>query len=976
MRDILNNLHELKDNKLKLLDDEMEKHLNYFMGQFESKGLKIITTTGSQSRAFLEQAEKDKQKCATYDHEAIQNAKLEHALHSGNTAPAAQQSSRDLQYKTNSEVGKQVNESQAHDGEEPSLDWKDFRSEIEKKTVKVIKQELEARNVECKGCKLKREYVKLLAQDMVKVELESRAKQRTKPVAEDAATTSNETEDMDTSPDNSEEHQQLEKEQDDMETEPPALPEKPAPNLVQASLNAEQAKLSTDHALVIPEGDEPENCAEDAHMNAEPSPSQFSPRELASYGGSPVDSKRRKISTEQTPEKSAKPASLSSGPIAMSPDVAGDADGVSANVTRDEVKPYLSENLAQRFEESLPSQSDGGNLEPSPDRYSVASATQRTSQSERFLAVELQEKETSTESKATGTNSDMSTKASQDQNAVRWPTSPPPPPLLDYSMLSKGEGEEDRSKSGQVALQEEEEGTKENRLSTPVSTIANRMPSELDPTPQKKELRVTTQGLPTTLKFGPKSAEKRNSSPARVVHDHKDQQQQNSETSGAPEEQLNLQQEMEERMNRMRSRPASTTQTEILQEAEHMRRQARERMRRKLDEEKSSASQPLPTTATMSPSRLASNDASLPPPPSVDQSYTPKPAAAVLPAKSRAPETFPVSSTPVHVYNHTKAASDVEQTKDIHRVVPKQDSSKKLVHHRSDTAIKAPKYESPRSKFQSHSQPVNHSTPKSTTKFAEIIQKGSNMFRKKGSIIRKKPNPEEERKVAPQHPPAPSNSSAPSGTIPVKSLAQGIRAKQVQPVFRNPDGALKPSKALSTHIPNTNADQATARVRPNGGLLKPKPSSTTQVENSSSSGNLVSSMHRPQGSMKVMTHTPTEPAVRAPPIAGWRPENNYEISDREDSESSSSDEENRAQKKPVPEWAKKSNLHKMLLKQCFGENRPDPDDIFGEIPACDLEVIFKQKKTRYKQRGSSGYWAKDGLTVKDKRQYRKDIGLE
>mmetsp|Transcript_17226 Transcript_17226/g.20752 ORF Transcript_17226/g.20752 Transcript_17226/m.20752 type:complete len:397 (-) Transcript_17226:318-1508(-) len=114
----------------------------------------------------------------------------------------------------------------------------------------------------------------------------------------------------------------------------------------------------------------------------------------------------------------------------------------------------------------------------------------------------------------------------------------------------------------------------------------------------------------------------------------------------------------------------------------------------------------------------------------------------------------------------------------------------------------------------------------------------------------------------------------------------------------------------------------------------------------------------------------------------WDPEDNYEISDKgESSEYSSSEESDDARNnKKIPSWARGSKFREALRNQYEGKNRIDPDQLFGEIPVCDLEEIFKptcsKKKSKYRQRGSSAMWHKDGLTIKEAKQYRIEIGLE
>lgn len=116
----------------------------------------------------------------------------------------------------------------------------------------------------------------------------------------------------------------------------------------------------------------------------------------------------------------------------------------------------------------------------------------------------------------------------------------------------------------------------------------------------------------------------------------------------------------------------------------------------------------------------------------------------------------------------------------------------------------------------------------------------------------------------------------------------------------------------------------------------------------------------------------------------WDPDNNYVISDKEssDDEDSYSDDsdDSRRKKKAIPGWAKGPDFREALRNQYEGPNRIDPDALFGQIPFCDLEAIFEpkcpKKKNRYRARGSSAHWHHDGLTIKEAKQYRIDVGLD
>ena len=124
---------------------------------------------------------------------------------------------------------------------------------------------------------------------------------------------------------------------------------------------------------------------------------------------------------------------------------------------------------------------------------------------------------------------------------------------------------------------------------------------------------------------------------------------------------------------------------------------------------------------------------------------------------------------------------------------------------------------------------------------------------------------------------------------------------------------------------------------------------------------------------------PTAAPTKAPTTSKQqyvsRPEDNYDISDREGSDSDS-DSEDEAPRKRVPDWARSKELIPALQAQfCDASNRIDPDTIFPEVQSCDLEDIFDQKKSRYSRRTSSGEWTKDQITQGEKITYRKEMGF-
>merc|ERR1712173_120678 len=97
----------------------------------------------------------------------------------------------------------------------------------------------------------------------------------------------------------------------------------------------------------------------------------------------------------------------------------------------------------------------------------------------------------------------------------------------------------------------------------------------------------------------------------------------------------------------------------------------------------------------------------------------------------------------------------------------------------------------------------------------------------------------------------------------------------------------------------------------------------------------------------------------------------YELSEY-DSDFSESDEDEDARGKFIPDWARKKNPSKSIMRQkCI-----DPDTIFGKIllKTVDLAEIFQDypSRTKYRQRSASGDWSKD-LTHGQKSVHIKKI---
>jgi Inner centromere protein, ARK binding region len=109
------------------------------------------------------------------------------------------------------------------------------------------------------------------------------------------------------------------------------------------------------------------------------------------------------------------------------------------------------------------------------------------------------------------------------------------------------------------------------------------------------------------------------------------------------------------------------------------------------------------------------------------------------------------------------------------------------------------------------------------------------------------------------------------------------------------------------------------------------------------------------------------------------PENNYEISDKEDSddddESDSDSSDANKKKKRVPLWAQKDQLLPELERQFSHKHAVyvDPDELFGEVESCNLKDIFgSPRKGKYQNRTSTGNWTQDRVTAAEKLAYKRD----
>ena len=109
------------------------------------------------------------------------------------------------------------------------------------------------------------------------------------------------------------------------------------------------------------------------------------------------------------------------------------------------------------------------------------------------------------------------------------------------------------------------------------------------------------------------------------------------------------------------------------------------------------------------------------------------------------------------------------------------------------------------------------------------------------------------------------------------------------------------------------------------------------------------------------------PAAEPPRVASETielPDINSEYSDSED--------EGRASRRDLPDWAKSPDIAAALRQQ----SAINPDDIFGRIGPLRMEEIFRTRHSRFRARTSSANWAgTDELTAAEEAEYARRMGF-
>lgn len=215
-----------------------------------------------------------------------------------------------------------------------------------------------------------------------------------------------------------------------------------------------------------------------------------------------------------------------------------------------------------------------------------------------------------------------------------------------------------------------------------------------------------------------------------------------------------------------------------------------------------------------------------------------------------------------------------------------------------------------------------------------------------------------------------SNKSKPTKPSVPGAILQASSVKKEGPVRKNLAEQIR-EKALKTSA------ETEPRIPPADTAMKaPSNTSVSEAkENTLQSLAVFPKTSPPPPSKPQSKLSKTPPLARhSPKRSVLSPMDTYEMTDHEGD--SDSDSECEKSMKRVPEWAQHKQLLAALEKQCRkGPGLTDPDEVFGEVQTCNLEMIFaSSKNSRFRNRTSSGNWEKDRVTAHEKMAYKRRMG--
>ncbi|KAI0558097.1 hypothetical protein FGB62_235g013 [Gracilaria domingensis] len=112
-----------------------------------------------------------------------------------------------------------------------------------------------------------------------------------------------------------------------------------------------------------------------------------------------------------------------------------------------------------------------------------------------------------------------------------------------------------------------------------------------------------------------------------------------------------------------------------------------------------------------------------------------------------------------------------------------------------------------------------------------------------------------------------------------------------------------------------------------------------------------------------LSGTPSTPVTKKTDASHGQ--SNYDMTPAQETVFELSDEEEERRKhKRIPQWAQGPKL------STAARDQPDPDDVFVNVPTCDLREVFGNVR-RFRPRSSSANWTKDRVTAQEMVKFRK-----
>ena len=207
---------------------------------------------------------------------------------------------------------------------------------------------------------------------------------------------------------------------------------------------------------------------------------------------------------------------------------------------------------------------------------------------------------------------------------------------------------------------------------------------------------------------------------------------------------------------------------------------------------------------------------------------------------------------------------------------------------------------------------------------------------------------------------------------PSKDKKDAPPPRQIKPPSTTAAPAPKPALKSALKQPTAGPSGASVPVTPGASkAAAPAPKTVRHVPSSSNLKSTATAKGKEKDQPAAGPSRPKTPAAAAPEPPKVASES-IELPDI-NSEYSDSEDEGRASRRDLPDWAKSPDIAAALREQ----SQINPDDIFGRIGPLRMEEIFRTRQSRFRARTSSANWAgTDELTAAEEREYARRMGFK